>query len=224
MTTLLLQLSDPHIREPDRLAYSRIETADYLRRAIATIAKLPQQPDAVVITGDLTGFGRAAEYDHLRELLVPLAMPVYLMPGNHDDRNQLRKSFSEHGYLGSSGFVQYSVAIGSGAGQLQLIALDTVVPGASEGCLCAERLNWLSSQLDAWPASCDCTASPAVSNVDRLHGRHRPADRRGGTGNSGGPASKCGARAKRPHTSLHPGALWRHARGYRVLASASGLP
>ena len=156
MTTLLLQLSDPHIREPDRLAYGRIETADYLRRAIATIAKLPQQPDAVVITGDLTDFGRAAEYDHLRELLVPLAMPVYLMPGNHDDRNQLRKSFSEHGYLGSSGFVQYSVAIGSGAGQLQLIALDTVAPGASEGCLCAERLNWLSSQLDA------CQGRPVV--------------------------------------------------------------
>ena len=61
MNTLVLQLSDPHIHEPDRLAYSRIETADYLRRAIATIAKLPQQPDAVVITGDLTDFGRAAE-------------------------------------------------------------------------------------------------------------------------------------------------------------------
>ena len=131
MTTLLLQLSDLHIRESGRLAYGRIETADYLRRAIATIAKLPQQPDAVVITGDLTDFGRAAEYDHLRELLAPLAMPVYLMPGNHDDRNQLRKSFSEHGYLGSSGFVRCSVA------------RDTVVPGVSEGCLCAERLNWL---------------------------------------------------------------------------------
>ena len=122
------------------MAYCRIETADYLRRAIATIAKLPQQPDAVVITGDLTDFGRAAEYDHLHELLAPLTMPVYLMPGNHDDRNQLRKSFSEHGYLSSSGFVQNSVAIGSGARQLQLIALDTVVSVASEGCLCAERL------------------------------------------------------------------------------------
>ena len=156
MTTLLLQLSDLHIRESGRLAYGRIETADYLRRAIATIAKLPQQPDAVGITGDLTDFGRAAEYDHLRELLAPLAMPVYLMPGNHDDRDQLRRSFPEHSYLGHSGFMQYSVAIGSRAGQLQLIALDTVVPGASEGCLCAERLHWLSSQLDA------CQGRPVV--------------------------------------------------------------
>ena len=145
MTTLLLQLSDLHIREPGRLAYGRIETAPYLRQAVATIRRLAQQPDAVVITGDLTDFGRPAEYQHLRELLAPLLMPVYLLPGNHDDRDQLRQSFPDHAYLGINGFVQYSVAVGG----LQLIALDTVVPRASEGGLCAERLQWLSGQLDA---------------------------------------------------------------------------
>lgn len=144
MTTSLLQLSDLHIREPGRLAYGRISTAPYLVQAVASILRLPQQPDAVVITGDLTDFGRAAEYDHLRELLAPLAMPVYLMPGNHDDRAQLRQSFPGHTYLGNEEFVQYSVAIGG----LQLIALDTVVPGASEGSLCEERLAWLARELE----------------------------------------------------------------------------
>ena len=88
MTTLLLQLSDLHIREPGKLAYGRIETAPCLQRAIDSILRLPQQPHAVVITGDLTDFGRSAEYDHLRDLLKPLPMPVCLMPGNHDYRNQ----------------------------------------------------------------------------------------------------------------------------------------
>ena len=60
MPTLLLQLSDLHIREPGRLAYGRIETAPYLKQAVDTISRLPQQADAVVITGDLTDFGRAA--------------------------------------------------------------------------------------------------------------------------------------------------------------------
>ena len=144
MNTLLLQLSDLHIREPGKLAYGRIETAPYLKRAIESILKLPQPPDAVVITGDLTDFGRAAEYDHLRTLLAPLEMPVYLMPGNHDDRHQLRLSFADHAYLGTHGFVQFSVAVGA----LQLIALDTVVPKQSSGSLCAERLQWLAAQLD----------------------------------------------------------------------------
>jgi 3',5'-cyclic-AMP phosphodiesterase len=144
--TLLLQLSDLHIREPGRLAYGRIDTAPYLREAVASIGRLPQRPDAVVITGDLTDFGRAAEYDHLRELLAPLApLPIYLLPGNHDERQQLRASFPEHAWLGTEGFVQYSVPVGA----MQLIALDTVVPGASEGSLCDERLDWLAAQLDA---------------------------------------------------------------------------
>ncbi|WP_460504716.1 phosphodiesterase [Hydrogenophaga soli] len=143
MNTLLLQLSDPHIREPGRLAYGRIETAPYLRQAVSSMARLPQQPDAVVITGDLTDFGRAAEYAHLRALLAPISVPVYLLPGNHDERDQLRHSFPDHAYLGASGFVQYSVSIG----RLQLIALDTVDPGASAGRLCAERLDWLHDQL-----------------------------------------------------------------------------
>ena len=143
MTTLLVQLSDLHIREPGRLAYGRIETAPYLGRAIDSILRLPQQPHAVVITGDLTDFGRAAEYQHLRELLAPLPMPVYLMPGNHDDREQLRRSFADHPYLGQSGLVQFSISVAG----LQLIAMDTVVTGASAGSLCTEQLVWLADEL-----------------------------------------------------------------------------
>lgn len=142
--TLLLQLSDLHIREPGKLAYGRIDTAPYLAQAVASIGRLPQRPDAVVITGDLTDFGRATEYAHLQSLLAPLGdMPLYLLPGNHDERQQLRASFPAHTYLGTSGFVQYSVPIG----ELQLIALDTVTPGQSEGHLCQERLDWLAAEL-----------------------------------------------------------------------------
>jgi 3',5'-cyclic-AMP phosphodiesterase len=148
----LVQLTDPHIREPGRLAYGRIDTAPYLRRAVQTVLRLRQVPDAVVITGDLSDFGRAAEYTHLAELLAPLDMPVYLMPGNHDDRDQLRRSFPAHTYLGTSGFVQYSVKVGS----LRLLTIDTCVPGHSHGTLCAQRLRWLEAQLDA------CRNEPVV--------------------------------------------------------------
>jgi 3',5'-cyclic AMP phosphodiesterase CpdA len=155
-TTLLAQLTDLHIREPGRLAYGRIDTAPYLERAVQSVLRLPQQPGAVVITGDLSDFGRAAEYEHLARLLAPLNMPVYLMPGNHDDRDQLRRSFPEHGYLaagvGSAGFVQYSVRVGA----LRLLTLDTCVPGESHGALCDERLAWLEQQLDA------CRGEPVV--------------------------------------------------------------
>ena len=143
MNTLLLQLSDLHIREPGKLAYGRLDTAPYLQRAVESVLRLPQQPDAVVITGDLTDFGRATEYAHLRGLIAPLQMPVYLMPGNHDDRDQMRRSFADHTYLGQSGFVQFSVVVGN----MQLIALDTVDTGSSAGLLCSDRLDWLAQEL-----------------------------------------------------------------------------
>ena len=56
----------------------------------------------------------------------------------------MRQSFPEHAYWGSNGFVQYSVAVGD----MQLIALDTVVPGASHGSLCEMRLKWSSEELE----------------------------------------------------------------------------
>ena len=36
------------------------------------------RPDIVVITGDLVDQAEAAEYAHLRELLAPLQMPVFV--------------------------------------------------------------------------------------------------------------------------------------------------
>ncbi len=65
--TLLAQLTDPHIRAPGERAYGLVDTAAHLREAVATVLRLPQRPDAVVLTGDLTDFGQPAEYDHQTE-------------------------------------------------------------------------------------------------------------------------------------------------------------
>ena len=145
---MLVHITDLHIREPGQLAYGRIDTSLYLQRTVQAILRLAQTPDAVVASGDLTDYGRPAEYAHLAALLAPLAdagIPLYLMPGNHDDRDALRRAFPSHAYLGHGGFVQYSVRVGP----LRLLALDTVVPRAPHGALCGERLGWLAAQLDA---------------------------------------------------------------------------
>jgi 3',5'-cyclic-AMP phosphodiesterase len=148
MTTTIVQLSDTHIREPGRLAYGVVDTAAFLQQAVSSVLALRQQPDAVVVTGDLVDFGRAAEYARLRQLLAPLTMPLYLMPGNHDDRATLRAAFPDHAYLKAddpAAFIQYAVAVG----ELRLVTLDTVVPRAEHGELCEHRLDWLDETLEA---------------------------------------------------------------------------
>lgn len=144
MIKTLVQLSDPHIKLPGARAYGRVDTAQFLRQAVQAVGRLKQAPTAVVVTGDLTDFGRPDEYAHLRELLQPIDCPLYLMPGNHDDREALRDSFPAHGYLRhGSPFIQYAIDLGG----LRLVAVDTVVPRASHGEVCAARVDQLAQLL-----------------------------------------------------------------------------
>lgn len=145
---LICQISDLHIKEPGALAYRVVDTTAYLRRCVADILARKQQPDLVVVTGDLVDSGRADAYAHLRLMLSPLSMPYYLLPGNHDDRDVLRASFPDHAYLRQmNGYVQYVID----AAPLRVIALDTVIAGQSGGELCATRLAWLEARLAQAP-------------------------------------------------------------------------
>lgn len=140
---LLAQISDPHITEPGRLVSGRVDTAAFFRRCIARLCSLATPPDAVIVTGDLVDRGRVREYEMLRELLSPLAMPVYLLMGNHDDRAAFREVFRDPRYGGE--YVQYTFDVG----EVHVIALDTNVPGSSGGRLCAARRAWLETALNA---------------------------------------------------------------------------
>lgn len=145
---LLCQISDLHIKVPGALSYRVVDTEGALRRCVDHILGLPQKPDVVVATGDLTDFGRREEYAHLRELLAPLPMPVYLLAGNHDDRGALREAFPDHAYLRqTSPHVQYAVD----AGPLRLLALDSTIPMQGNGAFDAARLAWLEARLAERP-------------------------------------------------------------------------
>jgi len=143
---LICQLSDLHVRRPGELAYRRVDTESYVRRCVSDIASLDPRPDAVVITGDLVDRGSAEEYAHARTLLAPLAMPVYTIPGNHDDRAALRRAFPDAAPTDDGAdFVQYAASVGG----VRLIALDTLLPGEGGGRLCEARLAWLEEALES---------------------------------------------------------------------------
>jgi 3',5'-cyclic AMP phosphodiesterase CpdA len=141
---LIAQISDMHVTPSGELLYKRIDTAGFLARAVAHVMALDPRPDVVIATGDLVDGGAPEEYAHLRRLLAPLSMPVYLIPGNHDSREPLREAFPDHAYLPKSGFLHYTIE----TLPLRLIALDSLVPGKTHGGLCAEQLDWLAARLE----------------------------------------------------------------------------
>lgn len=145
---LLAQVSDLHIKTGGKRSYRIVDTAGMLRACIAHMLELPQRPDVVVFTGDLVDFGRPDEYAALRELVSPLKMPVYLLPGNHDERTNLRNAFPDHAYLRQSpDYINYAIE----DHPLRIPGFDTTVPGESGGLASADRLAWLDSKLAEEP-------------------------------------------------------------------------
>jgi 3',5'-cyclic-AMP phosphodiesterase len=145
---IVAQISDLHVGRPGDLAYRRFDTAQRLARCIEHLMGQRPVPDVVLATGDLVDAGNEEEYRRLQKLLAPLKMPVYLIPGNHDDRDALRSAFADHAYLGHIGEpVCYCVA----EHPLRLIALDTTVPGETGGALDRRQIDWLAEQLDVAP-------------------------------------------------------------------------
>jgi len=143
---LIAQISDLHIKPKGRLAYQLVDTAPFLRRCVDRLNALVPRPDVVLATGDLADAGTPDEYARLRDLLAPLHAPLYLIPGNHDDREALRAAFPDHRYLPrDKKFLQYVVD----GYPLRLIGLDTLDSGKETGLLCAERLAWLAEALSA---------------------------------------------------------------------------
>jgi 3',5'-cyclic AMP phosphodiesterase CpdA len=145
---IFAQITDTHIGAPGGGPLGGMDTARGLAECVASVIAMRPVAEAVVVTGDLVATGADAEYEHLRELLSPLAMPVYLIPGNHDAREPMRRVFAHHGYLPLEGrFLHYVIEDHA----LRLVALDTVVPGEPGGALCPERLEWLAARLREAP-------------------------------------------------------------------------
>ena len=144
---LVAHITDTHITTPGNLFYGVVDTAVCLTRAVAALNCLDPLPDLTVITGDLVDGGTPDEYAHLRSLLRPLRMPVFVIPGNHDAREPMRQAFVSDGYLPRQDFLNYVIEDHA----LRIVALDTLVPGKVGGALCEKRLHWFDSTLAAAP-------------------------------------------------------------------------
>jgi 3',5'-cyclic AMP phosphodiesterase CpdA len=138
---LLLQISDTHLGAD----WKGVEPDECLLRAVEAILELPQRPDALVITGDLTQNGAPEEYERVRQLIAPLDLEPHVLPGNHDLRGAIREAFGLPG--DGEEHVSYAVDLGP----LRLVCLDSIVPGIDGGSLDGGRTEWLDAALAEEP-------------------------------------------------------------------------
>ncbi|MGA9011676.1 MAG: phosphodiesterase [Acetobacteraceae bacterium] len=189
---LICQLTDLHVRPAGKPANRLSETNMFTERAFRAVARLNPSPDVVVITGDLTDCGLDEEYANLNRLLRKfLPMPVFVIPGNHDRRGNLRAGLKHlPGVAVDPHYVQYTVD----EYPVRLVMLDTLVPGAGHGELGPEQLEFLDRALAAAPDKPTIVGmhhppfACGIAHMDRINlrnipefaaiiGRHRQVER-----------------------------------------------
>jgi 3',5'-cyclic-AMP phosphodiesterase len=138
---LLVQLSDPHIGAN----WAAGDPVPGWEAALESVRRLPDPPDAVLVTGDLADHGEDGEYAVVKSTLETLDAPAYVLPGNHDRRLGVRTHF------GLPGEGDAPVRYAADLGPLRLIALDTTRPGHDSGELGTEQLDWLATELASAP-------------------------------------------------------------------------
>ncbi|WP_233463708.1 metallophosphoesterase [Nocardia gipuzkoensis] len=135
---LVAQVSDTHFDLGTR-------NAERVQRVMAFIAGLRRRPDAILVTGDITESGKPEQYAEAR-LAFDAEIPLYAIPGNHDDRAGFRTRLL--GEPASDAPINRTHRIGD----LTIALLDSSVPGEAGGRLADETYQWLDEVLGAAPA------------------------------------------------------------------------
>ena len=141
---LIAQISDTHLAEWGKKTFGVAPMAENLTRCVEHINQLNPQPNLVLVTGDIANDGKPQAYQRAVSILGKLRYPFYVIPGNHDDRATLTAAFGEQACpCESEDFVNYVIE----GYNLRLITVDSSIPHAPGGEICAARAAWLDERL-----------------------------------------------------------------------------
>jgi Icc protein len=142
-----VQISDSHIgfAKP-----ANPDVAGTLKATIEKINGLPQEPDFIIHTGDLSHTSKAAEYDALDQIMKD-AKPkqVFYVPGEHDTSVDDGKLYLERFGKNTKGRGWYSF----NHKDVHSVGLSNVAAQEGLGKIGPEQLQWLQADLKAQPAS-----------------------------------------------------------------------
>ena len=102
-----------------------------------------ENPDIIIVSGDLTTQGYLNEYNDAATFLDDLKSitKTYIVPGNHDARNVGLLHFEKH--LGKRKFIHVDKS-----GGYAIIGLDSSEPDINDGQIGVDQLEWLKLELE----------------------------------------------------------------------------
>lgn len=106
-----------------------------------------ENPDLIVVAGDLTTEGYAHEYNDAEAFVDELRAitETYVIPGNHDARNVGLLHFEKQ--IGNRKFLHMDKS-----GGFAILGLDSAEPDINDGQIGVDQLDWLKTELDKIPS------------------------------------------------------------------------
>jgi Icc protein len=141
MVVKVVQLTDTHLFRTPEQTQKGVNTYESLKSVVSHVTANHSDLDAVLLTGDLSQDETPESYDRLKELLAPLGhVPMYAIPGNHDDLDHMHKRLAGDGIC---------VLSDARLGTWRIAMLNSQVPGRVHGELGQEQIEGLSDSLRA---------------------------------------------------------------------------
>lgn len=162
------QITDCHLFASRDGLYRGANSAAHLQAIVDTLCR--EQPDAVLLTGDLTQDHSSESYTLLAQLLSPLNCPVFCLPGNHDDEVELAALCQQQPMQPERNLI---------LGDWQLLLLNTKSATPAGGFSSIEQ-RWLAEQCRQSQATaiwlfCHHHPLPINSFIDK-HGQQQQAE------------------------------------------------
>ena len=139
----ILQLSDIHVNGGGKFACRAADSLGDLRAVVDYILQVELQPDVTVVTGDVSTDGKGDAYRLVRRELERLNCPVWVLPGNHDQKEPMKTVLGRMCHTAPDG-----PGLCIDTPQARLLLLDSAVSGQSAGGVRQEQLSWIERQLD----------------------------------------------------------------------------
>ncbi|MEU7532483.1 metallophosphoesterase [Saccharothrix sp. NPDC042600] len=157
--TVIAHLSDTHFDGGPR-------AAGRARRVMDHLNGLPGPLDAVLVSGDIADHGLTSEYEEAREHLAS-KFPVLVLPGNHDDRGNFRRTLlgtpASGDPVGGGPVREGPVNQVEKIGDVVFALCDSSIPGRSDGLLDDDTLAWLDDVLAHGARTFVCFHHPPVT-------------------------------------------------------------
>lgn len=138
-TLKLLQISDSHLHATTDSRMRGVNTYDTFMAVLRAASSDGRWPaDGILVSGDVVQDESRAGYERFRKELEPFGVPVFCLPGNHDDPKLMDEILAQ---------APFQFCGTARLGRWSLVLLNTFLTGEDAGGLGERRLDALSAAL-----------------------------------------------------------------------------